>query len=107
MDENELFAKALELAALKELEELEKAAAALPGTPIEIDVTGTPLIPGHPKVCLGSGDFPGFPLCCDECDYLAKCAEIWDKEQAEKEEKEENERKRILHQQSKGARLDR
>ena len=73
MNENELLSKAFELAALEDLEELEKAAAALPGTPIVIDVTCTPLIPGHPKVCLGSGKFPGFDLCCDECDYLGAC----------------------------------
>lgn len=73
----ELFAKALELSAIKNIEELEKAAAALPDTPIEIDVTGTPLIPGHPKVCLGSGNFIGFDCCCDECDYFLKCYPEW------------------------------
>lgn len=73
----ELFAKALELAALEDIEEIEKAAAALPGTPIVIDVTGTPLIPGHPKVCLGLGKFPGFDLCCDECDHYQKCYPKW------------------------------
>lgn len=37
------------------------------------DVTGTPLTPGHPKMCLGNGGFPGFEICCDECDYYLKC----------------------------------
>lgn len=40
---------------------------------IEYDVTGTPICPGHPKICLGSGDFPGFECCCDECDYCLDC----------------------------------
>lgn len=46
--------------------------------PIEYDVTGTPLCPGHPKICLGSGDFPGFECCCDECDHFLKCFPEWD-----------------------------
>lgn len=77
MNENELLSKALELAALEDLAELEKAAAALPNAPIVIDVTGTPLTPGRPKTCLGSDAFPDFPLCCDECDYLAACFPDW------------------------------
>ena len=81
MNENESLSKALELASLEKLEELEKAAAALPGAPIVIDVTGTPLCPGHPKICLGSGEFPGFPLCCDECDYLGACFPDWNKDE--------------------------
>ena len=40
---------------------------------LERDVTGTIICPGHPEICLGSGDFPGFECCCDECDYLAHC----------------------------------
>ena len=43
---------------------------------LERDVTGTPICPGHPKMCLGSGDFaPMFECCCDECDYLELCLE--------------------------------
>ena len=75
MNENELLSKGFKLAALEDLQEREKAAAL--NAPIVIDVTGTPLTPGHPKTCLGSGDFPGFPLCCDECNFLVDCAAAW------------------------------
>lgn len=40
---------------------------------IELDPSGTPLTPGHPKICLGSGAFPGFECCCDNCDFFLKC----------------------------------
>ena len=45
--------------------------------PGAIDVTGTPLSPGHPATCKGNGDFreQGHSLCCDECDYLKQCCE--------------------------------
>lgn len=47
--------------------------------PIERDVTGTPICPGHPKLCLGSGDFaPMFECCCDNCDHFLKCFPEWD-----------------------------
>ena len=42
-------------------------------SPLERDVTGTLICPGLPKICLGSGHFPGFECCCDECDHLARC----------------------------------
>ena len=42
--------------------------------PIERDPSGTLICPGHPKLCLGSGDFaPLFECCCDECDHLEVC----------------------------------
>lgn len=46
---------------------------------VEIDVTGTPLCPGRPDLCLGSGSFAGFEICCDECDYFLKCFPEWEK----------------------------
>lgn len=45
--------------------------------PKAIDVTGVYLCPGHPKICLGSGEFPGFECCCDECGYYTKCFPEW------------------------------
>ena len=27
---------------------------------------------------MGSGDFPGFECCCDECDYYLECFPEWD-----------------------------
>lgn len=44
----------------------------------ERDVTGTLICPGHPKLCLGSGDFQGFPCCCDECSYFLACFPEWE-----------------------------
>ena len=35
--------------------------------------TGTPLTPGDPERCLGNGQHDGYPMCCDECEYLAAC----------------------------------
>ena len=63
---------------------------AIPGGElIEIDITGTPLSPGHPATCEGNGEHEGYPLCCDECDYLKACYESneWGKEDDEMEEK--------------------
>ena len=37
-----------------------------------IDVTGTELTPGKPRVCLGNGE-QGFECCCDECNYFLLC----------------------------------
>lgn len=42
------------------------------------DVNGTPLCPGHPKICLGNGEFEGFECCCDECDHLMTCFPNWE-----------------------------
>lgn len=39
----------------------------------DVDPSGTPLSPGNPKICLGSGAFPGFECCCDECDHFLLC----------------------------------
>ena len=52
--------------------------------PLKRDVTGTLICPGLPKICLGSGHFPGFECCCDECDHLALC--VADGEREEREE---------------------
>ncbi len=41
------------------------------------DITGTPLLPGNPKHCKGNGKHSGYPLCCDECDYLFACNELY------------------------------
>lgn len=52
-----------------------------------IDVTGTPLSPGDPQNCLGGDNHPEYPLCCDECDYMADCyPEFWPKEIEEGED---------------------
>lgn len=40
---------------------------------VDIDPSGTPLAPGHPKICLGSGTFPTHECCCDNCDHYLKC----------------------------------
>lgn len=39
----------------------------------DVDPSGVPLAPGHPKLCLGSGTFPTFECCCDNCDHFLKC----------------------------------
>lgn len=40
--------------------------------------TGTELTPSeHGEHCLGSGDFPGYECCCDECDYYLACFPDW------------------------------
>ncbi|MBQ3554347.1 MAG: hypothetical protein IJA08_06660 [Clostridia bacterium] len=39
-----------------------------------IDVTGIPLTPSrNGKRCLGNGEYPGYEICCDECDYYLYC----------------------------------
>lgn len=45
----------------------------LEGHKMEHDASGTLICPGHPKLCLGSGDIPGIECCCDECDYYLEC----------------------------------
>lgn len=40
--------------------------------------TGILLTPSyHGEQCLGSGDFPGYECCCDECDYYLVCFPDW------------------------------
>jgi len=40
--------------------------------------TGILLTPSyHGEKCLGSGDFPGYECCCDECDYFLGCFPDW------------------------------
>ena len=71
-EDRKLFAQAIPEALNQKLErELEEVPPA--DLPVVIDVTGTPLCPGHPKICLGSGDFPGFDCCCDSCDFYLAC----------------------------------
>lgn len=42
-----------------------------------IDITGTILTPGDSgNHCLGNGNHPLYPCCCDECDYFICCMEI-------------------------------
>ena len=57
--------------------------------PLERDVTGTLICPGLPKICLGSGNFPGFECCCDECDHLARCLADGEHEKQAKAAREE------------------
>jgi hypothetical protein len=46
----------------------------------ERDPSGTLICPGHPKLCLGSGNLtPVFECCCDECDHFLKCFPGWEK----------------------------
>ena len=41
--------------------------------PRDVDPSGTPLSPGFPEYCLGSGRSELFEVCCDECDHFGKC----------------------------------
>lgn len=76
-ESRKLFGQALaEALAEKYDEELKEAPDVK--LPVDHDVTGTPLCPGHPKICLGNGIFPGFECCCDECDYFLQCFPEWD-----------------------------
>ena len=43
-----------------------------------IDVTGAELKPGKPDECQGNGEDPRFECCCDECNYLQDCADVWE-----------------------------
>ena len=46
--------------------------------PIERDPSGTLICPGHPKLCLGSGDFaPMFERYCDKCGHCLECFPDW------------------------------
>lgn len=69
------FEEALKHAAEQIMDDEARAFMALEGADVEIvkDVTGTPLAPGQPKMCLGNGDFPGFECCCDNCDFYLRC----------------------------------
>lgn len=57
------------------LQETDEILAHTDGEVLETDVdpSGTPIAPGHPKICLGSGSFPGFEVCCDNCPHFLKC----------------------------------
>ena len=78
MQDEDILRNALIDATREDIANLEeKYSSIVNDFPIEIDITGTPICPGHPKICLGSGEFPGFPLCCDECDYLGECFPNW------------------------------
>ena len=48
-----------------------------------IDITGTELMPGKPKNCLGNGKH-GFECCCDECDYFRLCFPEYDSKSKKK-----------------------
>jgi len=37
----------------------------------------------HGEKCLGSGDYPGYECCCDECDYYLICFPEWDRRSQE------------------------
>lgn len=50
-----------------------------------IDPTGAELRPGDPENCQGNGKDPAFECCCDECDYLAVCAEVWEEQERRRE----------------------
>ncbi len=54
--------------------DVDKITAGIEVPALERDPSGTPICPGHPKMCFGSGDFaPMFECCCDECDYYLAC----------------------------------
>ena len=69
----ELFKRALIEARNERFDKIRTLYEGIEALSIERDVTGTPICPGHPKICLGSGNFPGIECCCDECDHLARC----------------------------------
>lgn len=41
--------------------------------PLVRNGNGELLCPGHPKMCLHSGDFELFECACDECDHFLEC----------------------------------
>lgn len=43
------------------------------GREIDVDPSGTPLAPGDPEHCMGSGGRDCFECCCDECPHFLKC----------------------------------
>lgn len=49
------------------------------GLPRDMDPSGTPLAPGHPELCLGSGGRDYFECCCDECPHFLKCFPEYEK----------------------------
>ena len=70
----ELFKQALIEAENERLDEILAECKDIEMPPVERDPSGTLICPGHPKLCLGSGDFaPLFECCCDECDYYLAC----------------------------------
>ena len=44
---------------------------------LETEITLSPSY--HGESCLGSGDFPGYECCCDECDFYLVCFPDWRK----------------------------
>ena len=68
------FEDALKHAAAQIMDDEERAFFEAHVADVELvrDVSGTPLAPGYPKICLGNGDFPGFECCCDNCDHYLK-----------------------------------
>ena len=84
---DELIKAAMEHCGEREAEELKKLDTSGVDFPrLERDISGTLICPGHPKLCLGSGDFPGFECCCDECDYYLECFPEWEKGGADGEQ---------------------
>ena len=75
---DELIKKAFLEADVEDFDKILEENADVDVPTLERDVTGTPICPGHPKLCLGSGDFPGFECCCDECDYFLACFPEYD-----------------------------
>ena len=74
----DLFKQALREACTERMEDLLAACPDAEVPALERDGTGTPVCPGHPKLCLGSGAFaPMFECCCDECDHYLKCFPGW------------------------------
>ena len=51
------------------------------GMPRDIDPSGTPLAPGNPSLCMGSGGREYFECCCDECPHFLKCFPEYEKQQ--------------------------
>ena len=49
--------------------------------PKDVDPSGTPLAPGNPNLCLGSGGRDYFECCCDECPHFLKCFPEYEKQQ--------------------------
>ena len=43
------------------------------GAETDVDPSGTPLAPGRPEYCLGSGGREHFECCCDNCPHFLKC----------------------------------
>ncbi len=43
-----------------------------------LDITGTMLVPGNlGRDCPGNGEDGQAECCCDECDYMLCCTDLW------------------------------